>query len=87
MMISALTNPPDLPFQPVEVLANQKQVAQWEVSSVGEFRAIIPAEAVIGSTLEMELRTPKATSPKALGQSEDPRVLGVCVHWLELAEP
>jgi hypothetical protein len=87
MMISALTNPPDLPFQPIEVLANQKQIAQWQVSSAGEFTAIIPAEAVNGSTLDIELRTPKAVSPKALGQSEDARVLGVCVHWLELAEP
>jgi hypothetical protein len=87
MMISALTNPPDLPAQPVEVLANQKQVTQWQVSSAGEFAAIIPAEAVSGSTLEIEFRTSKAVSPKALGQSEDPRVLGICVHWLELVEP
>ena len=87
MMMSALTNPPDLPFQPVEVLANQKQVAQWQVSSAGEFAAIIPAEAVSGSTLEIEFRTPKAASPKTLGQSEDARVLGICVYWLELAEP
>jgi hypothetical protein len=87
MMMSALTNPPDLPFQPVEVLANQKQVAQWQVGSAGEFTAIVPAEAVSGSTLEIEFRTPKAVSPKALGQSEDARVLGICVHWLELAEP
>lgn len=86
--MSALTNPPDLPFQTVEVLAHQKQVAQWQVSSVGEFTVIIPAEAVsAGSTLEIEFRTPKAVSPKALGQSEDARVLGICVHWLELAEP
>jgi hypothetical protein len=87
MMISAFTNPPDLPSQPVDVLANQKQVAQWQVSSVGEFTAIIPAEAVSGSTLEIEFRTSKAVSPKALGLSEDARVLGICVHWLELAEP
>jgi hypothetical protein len=88
MMISALTNPPDLLFQPVEVLANEKQVAQWQVSSAGEFTAIIPAEAMsAGSTLEIEFRTPKAVSPKALGLSEDPRILGICVQWLELAEP
>lgn len=86
MMMSALTNPPELPFQTVEVLAYQKQIAQWQVSSVGEFTAIIPAEAIAGSTLEIEFRTPKAVSPKALGKSEDPRVLGICVHWLELAE-
>jgi hypothetical protein len=88
MMISALTNPPELPFQPVEVLANQKQIAQWQVSSPGEFTTIIPAEAVsAGSTLEIEFRMSKAVSPKALGQSEDARVLGICVHWLEVAEP
>jgi hypothetical protein len=88
MMMSALTNPPELPFQPVEVLANQKQAAQWQVSSPGEFTVIIPAEAVsAGTTLEIEFRTPKAVSPKALGKSEDARMLGICVNWLELAEP
>jgi hypothetical protein len=88
MMMSALTKPTELPFQPVEVLANQRQVAQWQVSSPGEFTTIIPAEAVgAGSTLEIEFRMSKAVSPKALGQSEDPRVLGICVHWLELTQP
>ena len=85
--MSALTNPPELPFQPVEVLAHQKEIAQWQVSSPGEFTVIIPAEAVSAGTLEIEFRTPKAFSPKSLGKSEDARVLGICVHWLELAAP
>lgn len=88
MMVSALTNPPDLPSQPVEVLANGKQVAQWQVNSPAEFTASIPVEAVkAGRILELEFRMPKAVSPKALGQSDDTRALGICVHWLELAEP
>jgi hypothetical protein len=86
-MMSALIHAPDLPFQPVEVLAGGKSVAQWQVSTPNEFSAIIPADAVKdGGLLEIELRMPKAASPKALGLSEDGRVLGVCVHWIELTK-
>lgn len=87
VMMSALIHPPDLPFQPVEVLASGKSVAQWQVSAPNEFSAIIPADAVKeGGLLEIEFRMPKAASPKALGLSEDARVLGVCVHWIQLTK-
>lgn len=85
---SAFIKPPELLSQPVEVVANGKAIAQWEVSNEAEFSAAVPAEVVkAGDTLEIELRTPKAVSPKALGQSEDKRVLGACIHWLELVKP
>jgi hypothetical protein len=87
-MASAFIKPPELLSQPLEVVANGKTIAQWEVSNAAEFSATVPAEVVkAGDTLEIELRTPKAVSPKALGQSEDNRVLGACVHWLELVKP
>ncbi len=87
VMLSALIHPSDLPFQPVEVLANGKTVAQWQVSVPNEFSTIIPTDAVkAGGILEIEFRMPKAASPKSLGLSEDARVLGACVSWIELTK-
>lgn len=80
---AGLTGGADLAFQPVEVLANDQKVADWQVGSTAEFNAPIPAElANSAEMLNIEFRIPKATSPKALGQSEDPRVLGMALHHL-----
>lgn len=76
----------DLAHQPVEVFANGQKVADWQVGNTAEFSATIPAEALKGTgVLQIEFRLPKATSPKALGQSEDPRVLGLAVHEISLS--
>ncbi len=70
-----LTNP-----QPVEVYANGQKVTDWNVSDKKEYSVVIPASAnSMGGILTIELRIPKATSPKALGLSTDPRILGLCV--------
>ena len=85
--MSGLIRPPELPSQLVEVYANDQKIAEWQVGSVSEFRATIPASASKpGGTMSIEFRIPKATSPQALGVNTDPRVLGVCVRWLELAK-
>jgi hypothetical protein len=85
--MGGLTNPPGLPFQPVEVYANGQKVADLEVSKLADFEVAIPAEITkAGENLELELRLPKATSPKALGQSGDPRILGVFVVQIELTK-
>jgi hypothetical protein len=78
MTLAGLVNPPQLSAQTVEVYANGQKVATWEVSGKADFTALIAPDAV-GSDgmLKIELRTPKATSPKALGLNSDPRVLGV----------
>ena len=38
-----------------------------------------------GGSLRITLKIPKATSPKALGMSNDPRILGVACFDLQLA--
>lgn len=70
----------NLPFQPVEVWVNGRKLADWQVSTTAELSADVPAELAKTGMLNVEFRTPKATSPKALGQSEDPRILGIAVH-------
>jgi hypothetical protein len=85
--MSGLIRPPDRVAQAVEVYANDQKIAEWQVGSVSEFRATIPASASkAGGTMAIEFRTPGATSPQALGMNSDSRVLGVCVRWLELAK-
>ena len=87
MRIAALINPPELPFQPVEVSVNGQKIADWEVGNTAEFSAVIPTEmSKLGGVLAVTIKTPKATSPKALGQSADARVLGICCFDLELSK-
>ncbi len=85
MRLAALQGVP----QPVEVFANAQKIADWEVwlrqSTSADFTAVIPAGIVKdGGSLLLELKTPKAISPKALGYSEDPRVLGVICYELAI---
>lgn len=85
--MAGLIHPPDLPAQPVEVYANDRKVADWQVGNTADFAATIPDEAnKAGGKLDIEFRVPKAASPKSLGQNEDPRVLGICVHAVELTK-
>lgn len=87
MTLTAMVNPPQLPSQPVEVFANGQKVADWEVSGKSEFTALIPlASDRWDKTLTVELKIPKAVSPKALGVSEDPRVLGLSCFDLVISE-
>jgi hypothetical protein len=86
LAMAGLIHEPDLPFQPVEVYANDKKIAEWQVGNTAEFAATIPDDVnKAGGKLAIEFRTPKAVSPKALGQNQDSRVLGICVRWVELA--
>jgi hypothetical protein len=83
--LTGLTKAPQLAFQPVAVLANGQKIADWEVSNTADFTAVIPAAiAKKGGPLTIELKTPKATSPKTLGMSNDARVLGVLCSELAI---
>ena len=87
MKLAGLTKDPDLPFQPVEVYINDQKVADWHVADTAEFSAAIPQEMTrSGGLLGITLKIPKAVSPKALGLSDDPRVLGVSCVDLQLAK-
>jgi hypothetical protein len=87
MRIGALFKSPELPFQPVEVHINGQKIAEWQVGDTAEFVVAIPHDITKqGGVLEVSIKTPKATSPKTLGLSADPRVLGICCLDLELAK-
>jgi hypothetical protein len=83
--LAGVTKAPNtLAAQSVEVFANGEKIADWDVSSVTNFTAVIPATTVQGGgALTIELKMPKAVSPKSLGVSTDARVLGV--YCFELA--
>ena len=77
------TKEPELPAQPIEVYANGKKVADWQVANKQEYTASIPADAVSDTgALTLEFRIPKAASPQSLGISADSRQLGVAAFDL-----
>jgi hypothetical protein len=85
--MAALVKAPELPLQPVQLFVNDQKIAEWEVSDTAEFVAAIPPEITKpGGVLTITVKTPKATSPKALGISADPRILGICCLDLELSK-
>jgi len=77
------TKEPELPAQPIEVYANGKKVADWQVIGRSTYAASIPADAVSDTgALTLEFRIPKAASPQSLGISADSRQLGVAAFDL-----
>lgn len=82
--LSGMTNSTQPVPLPVEVVANGQKIADWDVTVRADFNAVIPAANLNnGGALVIELKTPTATSPKAMGISNDARVLGV--YCFELA--
>jgi hypothetical protein len=87
MKMAALIKPPDLPFQPIEIQVNDQKIAEWQVGDTAEFVASLPHDLTkAGGVLTIVIKTPKATSPKALGLGADPRILGICCLDLELSK-
>lgn len=87
MRIAGNRKPPELPHQPVEVVVNGRKVAEWQVAGLHDFIAIVPAEVLADRTeMKMELRIPRAVSPKDLGHSADPRLLGICVQEMQITK-
>jgi hypothetical protein len=85
MKLAGLTKDPEVPYQPAEVYVNDEKVADWQVANEEEISAPIPQEITRrGGLLRITLKIPKATSPKALGMSTDPRILGVACFHLQL---
>ena len=74
-------------FNPVEVFGNGEKIADWKVSEKADFTAVIPAAIVKeGGPLTIELKVPRAVSPKALGLSDHERVLGVFCFELAITK-
>jgi hypothetical protein len=87
MRMSGMIKEPEFPAQPVEVLLNERKIANWNVGNTAEFTTAIPKELTkYGGTLTFTFNIPKAASPKDLGKSEDPRVLGIRVYDLTLSK-
>jgi hypothetical protein len=49
------------------VYANGNKIADWCVSDTNDYSATIPPGIVTDGSLKLEFKTPKATSPNALG--------------------
>lgn len=79
---------PVLPFQPVDVVVNGEQIAHWEVAEESTFTALIPAKftAAPQNVLLIEYRVPGATSPAAMGQGADGRLLGLRVREFSIKQ-
>jgi hypothetical protein len=78
MKLAGLIDEKELPVQPTHVFANDRQIAEWQVGTTGEFTAVIPREIISsGNPLTLALHAPKAATPKELGMGDDKRVLGV----------
>lgn len=87
MNVAGMIKEPEFPTHPVEVFVNDQKIANWEVGNTAPFSAPIPQELTKnGGNLTFTFKMPKATSPKELGKSEDPRLLGICVFDLELTQ-
>ena len=86
--LAAFTKVPEVPWQPVEVYVSGQKLADWTVSAdAEEFTAVIPVELVKSpGELKVELKTPKAISPKSMGLSADERLLGVCCYELSITK-
>jgi hypothetical protein len=83
--MAGMIKEPQVRSQPVQVLVNNKKVADWNVGNTAEFNAKIPADIVKnGGPLQITFKVLQAKSPKELGVSEDARVLGVRIYDLDL---
>ena len=86
MRLAGLIKPPEFPSQPVEVRVNGQSIATWAVVNTADFNATIPVEiAKTGGELKIELLIPRSSSPKALGLSTDPRVIGITCAELAIS--
>lgn len=86
MKLLGLTQPPELPFQLVEVSVNGEKIATWQVDAEKFHAATIPQKFVAArGTLKVALDLPKAVSPAELKMSADPRRLAVRCSELSLS--
>ena len=86
MKLVGLIHPPEVSSQPVEVYVNGQKIAEWQVAAPANFTATIPQKIAATKQLEIELRTPGSTTPKALKMNEDTRVLGVACYELAISK-
>ncbi len=85
---AGMNHPPQVPFQPVDVMINGEKSAHWDVGEEATFTAPIPAKFTLvpENILLVELQLPGAVSPATFGQSGDGRRLGLRVRELSVAQ-
>lgn len=85
---AGMNHPPQVPFQPVDVMANGEKIAHWEVAEEATFTATVPAKFLVNpeDVLFVEFQLPGAVSPASLGQSGDSRRLGLRVRELSVTQ-
>ena len=86
MRLGGFVAEPFIPFQWVEVIVNNERVAEWQVANAADYIAIIPAETANHEQLLIELKMPRAASPRTVTTENDPRVLGVTCFDLAITE-
>ena len=99
--VAAFVAPPELPSQPIDVLVNGEQLARWEVAGPQTFSVIVPARLLElpkaltvrptfvpepGWLAVIDFLIPKAVSPKQVGHSDDPRLLGLQMQELHITK-
>lgn len=70
--------------QRVEIYANNKKIADYTACENEEKQFIIPKEYIREKQLQLTLKFPNATSPKENGESDDKRVLSLCMTGMYL---
>lgn len=87
MRLGGMHKLPELPFQVVDLAANDTVVATWQVSRTTDFTAVIPPDVLAKKrSLNLELRFQNATSPQALGLNADTRPLGVSCFEMQITK-
>ncbi len=83
---AGMNHPPQVPFQPVDVMINGEKIAHWEVAEEATFIATVPAKFMVApdSILSVEFQLPGAVSPATFGQNGDGRRLGLRVRELSI---
>ena len=98
--MAGMTRPPRVPFQAVDVHVNAEKLASWEVGREDVFTLTVPRRFVAppkqapgsptpfvlepGIRLLIEFNIPNAISPREIGESGDPRLLGLRVAELHI---
>ncbi|MEP6955345.1 MAG: hypothetical protein ABI883_00855 [Chthoniobacterales bacterium] len=88
MTMGAMIHPPSLPFQAVDVYAEEEKIATWQVAEFKTYTALIPRRFTSGPERRVIIRfdIPGAVSPAALGIGTDLRELGLMVTEVSLVK-
>lgn len=71
--------------QRVRIIVNGREVSTLVLTEegAGEYKVLLPKSLLRDKNL-LVFRLPDANSPRALGIGDDPRQLGIAIHWLQL---